>query len=96
VEKGVKAAVDSKAEIIVLCSSDEEYATIAPVACQGIKSQNKEAIVLVAGYPKEIVETLKSNGTDDFIHVRTNVLEFLLNLQKKFGILKREKIDSVS
>jgi methylmalonyl-CoA mutase len=69
VEKGVKAAVDSKAEIIVLCSSDEEYATIAPVACQGIKSQNKEAIVLVAGYPKEIVETLKSNGTDDFIPV---------------------------
>jgi methylmalonyl-CoA mutase len=87
VEKGVKAAVDSKAEIIVLCSSDKEYGILAPAACQGIKSQNKEAIILVAGYPREIVETLKSNGTDDFIHVRTNVLEFLLNLQKKFGIL---------
>jgi methylmalonyl-CoA mutase len=86
-KEGVKAAVDSKAEIIVLCSSDEEYAILAPAACQGIKSQNKETIILVAGYPKEIVETLKSNGTDDFIHVRTNVLEFLLNLQKKFGIL---------
>jgi methylmalonyl-CoA mutase len=79
--------VDSKAEIIVLCSSDEEYATIAPSICQGIKSQNKKALILVAGYPKEIIENLKSNGIDDFIHIRTNVLEFLLNLQKKFGIL---------
>jgi methylmalonyl-CoA mutase len=87
VEQGVKAALDSKAEIIVLCSSDEEYATIAPAACKGIKLKNKEAMILVAGYPKEIVETLKSGGTDDFIHVRTNVLEFLINLQKKFGIL---------
>ena len=87
IKEGVKAAVNSKAEIIVLCSSDEEYAILAPAACQGIKSQNKEAMIFVAGYPKEILEELKSNGTDDFIHIRTNVLEFLLNLQKKFGIL---------
>lgn len=87
VEKGVKAALDSKAEVVVLCSSDEEYSTIAPAACTGIKSQNKEVIVLVAGYPEELVEMLKSNGTDDFVHIRTNVLEFLVNLQKKIGIL---------
>jgi len=87
VEKGVKSALDSEAEIIVLCSSDEEYATLTPLVCKGIKFQNKEMMILVAGYPKELVETLKSAGTDDFIHMRTNVLEFLVNLQKKFGIL---------
>lgn len=87
VEQGVKAALDSKAEIVVLCSSDEEYATIGPEICKGIRSQNKEMMIIVAGYPKEIVEMLKSCGTDDFIHVRTNVLEFLVNLQKKAGIL---------
>jgi methylmalonyl-CoA mutase len=87
VEKGVKAALDSKAEIIVLCSSDEEYATIAPATCTGIKSQNKDVMILVAGYPEVLVDMLKSSGTDDFIHIGTNVLEFLVNLQKKFGIL---------
>jgi methylmalonyl-CoA mutase len=87
VEKGVKAALDSGAEIIVLCSSDEEYATIGPDACTGIKSQNKEVMIFVAGYPKEIITLLKSSGADDFIHTGTNVLEFLVNLQKKFGIL---------
>jgi methylmalonyl-CoA mutase len=87
VEDGVKAALDSKAEIIVLCSSDEEYANLAPAACQEIRAKNKEVLIFVAGYPKEIVETLKSGGIDDFVHIRTNVLEFLRNLQKRMGIL---------
>jgi methylmalonyl-CoA mutase len=87
VEEGVKAATESKPEIIVLCSSDEEYATIAPVACRGIRSEDKEVMILIAGYPKEILEMLKSAGIDDFIHMQTNVPEFLVNLQKKLGIL---------
>jgi methylmalonyl-CoA mutase len=86
-EEGIKAALESKSDIIVLCSSDEEYATIAPVVCKGIKSVNNDAKIFVAGYPKEQVDMLKSNGVDDFIHMRTNVLEFLSDLQKKLGIL---------
>jgi methylmalonyl-CoA mutase len=87
IEEGIQASLDSKAGIIVLCSSDEEYDIIAPVACKGIKSINKDAMIFVAGYPKERINELKSAGIDDFVHVRTNVLEFLLDLQKKFGIL---------
>jgi methylmalonyl-CoA mutase len=87
VELGVEAALGSKPEIVVFCSSDEEYATIGPTACASIKSQNKDVIILVAGYPKEITETLRSNGTDGFIYTGINILEFLLNLQKKFKIL---------
>jgi methylmalonyl-CoA mutase len=86
VEEGVKAAIDSKAEIVVVCSSDDEYAAIIPVVCKGIKSENNNVLIFVAGYPKEIVEQLKSDGIDDFIHIRTNVLEFLQNVNKKFGI----------
>ncbi|MCX6247093.1 MAG: methylmalonyl-CoA mutase family protein [Bacteroidetes bacterium] len=87
VQEGVNAALASKAEIVVVCSSDEDYATVVPEACKGIRSVNKEVMMIVAGYPKEIVEMLKSSGADDFIHLRTNVLEFLVNIQKKFGIL---------
>ena len=86
VEEGVRAALNSKADIVVVCSSDEEYTANVPVVCQGIRSENKNVLIFVAGYPKEIVEQLKSDGTDDFIHIRTNVLEFLKNLNKKFGI----------
>jgi methylmalonyl-CoA mutase len=85
--EGVNAALASKAEIIVVCSSDEDYFTLVPEACRGIRLVNKDVMMIVAGYPKEIVEMLKSSGVDDFIHLRTNVLEFLVNIQKKFGIL---------
>ena len=87
VEDGIKSAILSKAEIVVICSSDEEYTTIAPEAAKGLKAANNDILVIVAGYPKEQVDQLKSEGVDDFIHVKTNVLKFLTGLQKKFGIL---------
>jgi methylmalonyl-CoA mutase len=87
VEEGVKSALDSTAGIVVICSSDEEYAAFVPGICSGIKAENEGVQIFVAGYPKELINTLKSAGVDDFIHLRTNVLEFLVNLQKKSGIL---------
>jgi methylmalonyl-CoA mutase len=86
--EGVTAALDAAADIIVICSSDEEYVTLVPEICSRLKSQPGTAEVIVAGYPKEIIGNLKAAGVDNFIHVRTNVLEFLSEQQKKFGIIK--------
>ena len=74
---GISEAVKSKAQIVVICSSDEEYESVSPQIARGIKEILPETIVVVAGYPKEIVETLKSQGVDDFIHIKTNVIEAL-------------------
>jgi methylmalonyl-CoA mutase len=86
VDDGVKAAKASKAEIVVVCSSDEEYATLVPVIAQKLKASNKELSLVVAGYPKEILETLKQSGVDEFIHVRSNLLQTLEKFQEKLGI----------
>ncbi len=86
VEEGVKAAKASKAEIVVICSSDEEYATLVPEIAQKLKKANKELLLVVAGYPKEILETLKKAGVDEFIHVRSNLLQTLETFQEKLGI----------
>lgn len=77
VEEGVKAAFDIHANIIVMCSSDEEYATLGVEAAQLIKSKNKNTLFVIAGNPTESIEALKNAGTDDFIHVKVNVLESL-------------------
>jgi methylmalonyl-CoA mutase len=82
VEEGTAAALASGAEIIVLCSSDEEYKTIAVEAVTGLKRQKPGAIVMVAGYPKENIESLMEAGVDDFIHIRSNLLETLQKYQK--------------
>jgi methylmalonyl-CoA mutase len=85
-EEAVKAALDSEAEIIVICGADEDYPVYAPAITKGLKAENPDLIVLVAGYPKDIMEQLKANGVDDFVHLRTNMLEFLQKMQLKLGI----------
>jgi methylmalonyl-CoA mutase len=85
-EDAVKAALDSRAEIIVICGADEDYPEFAPAIAKGLKENNSDLIVLVAGYPKDITEQLKAAGVDDFVHLRTNMLEFLQQMQIKLGI----------
>ena len=86
VDEGVKAALDSNAEIVVICSSDEEYATLGTEIAQKLRAANNDLILVVAGYPKEILETLKQAGIDEFIHIRSNLLESLEAYQEKLGI----------
>ncbi|MCX6252469.1 MAG: methylmalonyl-CoA mutase family protein [Bacteroidetes bacterium] len=87
VEEGVEAAVQSCSEIIVICSSDNEYTLLAPEICKGIKGQDPGKIVIIAGYPNEIIDSLKEAGIDDFIHLRSNLIETLAKYHKKLGIL---------
>lgn len=48
VEEGVKAALEAKADIVVVCSSDDDYATLAPQAKELL---GDGAILVVAGAP---------------------------------------------
>ncbi|MDZ7743231.1 MAG: methylmalonyl-CoA mutase family protein [Bacteroidota bacterium] len=83
-EEGVKAAKDANADIIVLCSSDEEYEQVAPAAKKLI---GNDAILVVAGYPKNILDTLKAKGIENFIHIKSDVLETLSKFQKQLKII---------
>ena len=80
VADGIKAARKAKADIIVLCSSDDEYATYAPEAWK--KLQGAKELFIVAGAPA-CMEDLQKLGIENFINVRSNVLETL----KKFNAL---------
>lgn len=82
VEQGVQAALDAKADIIVICSSDDEYAALAPEAFEKIGGK---AILVVAGAPACQPE-LEAKGIRHFISVKSNVLETLQSYQKELGI----------
>jgi methylmalonyl-CoA mutase len=81
-KEGIDAAIDSKAEIVVICSSDEEYPVISKEIFDGLKNK----VVAIAGYPKDSLEQLQSFGIKYFIHIRSNVLETLKSFQKTLGI----------
>ncbi len=82
VDEGVKACMENKAAIVVLCSSDDEYAGFAPEAYEKLKDK---AIVVVAGNPESRPE-LEAKGLMNYIHVKNNVLEELKAYQAKLGI----------
>jgi len=86
IDEGVKAAMESEAEIVVVCSSDDEYPRIVPEIIRKLKEKNSRIIIIIAGYPKEIVEDLKRAGVDDFIHIRSNLLDELKKYQSRLGI----------
>ncbi|MDE6083655.1 MAG: methylmalonyl-CoA mutase small subunit [Muribaculaceae bacterium] len=79
VKEGVDAAIEKGADIVVLCSSDDEYAQFAPEA---YKELNGRALFVVAGAPA-CMDELKAQGIEDFIHVRCNVLETLQGFNAK-------------
>jgi len=82
VTDGVNAALESKADIIVLCSSDEEYATVAKEAFTITAGR---AVVVVAGNPP-CTDELKAAGLEHFISLRSNVLETLQMFNRILGI----------
>ena len=79
VEDGVDAALDKGADVIVLCSSDDEYAELAPAA---YKYLDGRAEFVVAGAPA-CTDELMAAGIKDFVHVRCNVLDTLRDFNNR-------------
>lgn len=79
VEMGVEAAIEKGADVVVLCSSDDEYADFAPKAKEALAGR---AILVVAGAPA-CMDDLKAAGINDFIHVRCNVLDTLRDFNSR-------------
>ena len=79
VQQGVDAAIEKNADVVVLCSSDDEYADFAPQAQKALAGR---AILVVAGAPA-CMDELKAQGINDFIHVRCNVLDTLRDFNSR-------------
>ena len=81
-EEGIRAAEEAKANIVVVCSSDEEYADYVPRINTLLKGNS---ILVVAGEP-ECMDDLRKEGIDHFISIRSNLLETLSEYNREMGI----------
>ena len=81
-DDGVKSALDSKADIVVVCSSDEEYTELAPAVNDKLKGK---AIIVVAGTPPDM-DYLKTKGLEHFINIRSDLYDTLNMFNTKLGI----------
>ncbi len=82
VDEGVKAALEAKADMVVICSSDDEYSTYAPEAFDKIGNRS---LFVVAGEPACKPE-LEAKGIKNYISVKSNLLETLKQYQQMLNI----------
>ncbi len=85
--KSVQKAIESNADIVVMCGSDEDYIENGVDFAKAFKA-NHHGLLVVAGNPAEVKDALLSAGVDEFIHIKTNVIDVLHQFQVKLKILQ--------
>ncbi|MBK7499771.1 MAG: acyl-CoA mutase large subunit family protein [Ignavibacteriales bacterium] len=86
-DEALKSAIDSKAQAVVICSTDDTYPELVPAIVKGIKEKSKDVAVILAGYPKDQIEEHKKSGVDDFIYLGADAHLVLSTLLKKIGAI---------
>lgn len=76
-----EACALAPADLVILCSSDAEYAELAP----RVLSEATMPVV-IAGYPKEQIAALEAAGVVGFIHLGSNLPETLEHWQNRLGV----------
>lgn len=90
IETASKAALESGAKIVVVCSTDEKYPELTGALVQSTKAENKNIQMILAGYPKDQLEAHKKNGIDDFIYLGCDAHAVISNLLKI--LIKNEQL----
>ncbi len=88
VEEAADASRASGADAVVICSTDATYPEIVPALAPKLHEVLPKARVFLAGAaPKDLLETYKEAGIDEYISVRANCYEILESLQKQKGMI---------
>lgn len=85
-EEAAKAAVESGADVAVICGTDDVYPEIVPAITKIVKEAKPGMSVVVAGAPGENKEAFDAAGVDGYIHVGANCYQILKAIQEERGI----------
>jgi methylmalonyl-CoA mutase len=81
VEEGINEAIASKSNIVVICSSDDQYKEIIPVIYKKLKNK---AVIAVSGIP-DCINELRELGIEHFVYKGINIID---ELRKYHRLLK--------
>jgi methylmalonyl-CoA mutase len=86
-DDAIMMALNSKANAVVICSTDDTYPELVPKIVKGIKEKSKDTNFILAGYPKDQIEEHKKSGVDEFIYLGANAHSIIYNLLKRIGAI---------
>ena len=84
-ELAAEAALESGADVAVICSTDPTYPELVPRFTAVLEKASPRPRVVLAGYPKDQVEAHKAAGVDDFIHIKSDNHKMLVDLLERIG-----------
>ena len=82
VEAAAAAATEQAADVVVLCSSNDQYATLAPSLAAALADRGHDALIGIAGSPNDT----DVDPADFFVHQGSPLREILTSLQERLGI----------
>ncbi len=77
-----ESSAKSDSDIVVICSSDEDYNKTALSFVQTFRKLNSNKILLIAGAPANINELTKA-GLDGCINIKSDIITTISNIQEK-------------
>ena len=87
IEEATQSFINSNAQIAVICSTDEMYQDIVHKLTPSLKLANPNVMIVLAGFPSDKIGEYKQAGIDEFIHIKANIYEILLKVQKICGVI---------
>ena len=84
-KEAAEKTATSPSNVVVICSSDPDYKESALDFVKDFREQNTSKVLLLAGNPEGIQESLVKAGLDGFIHVRSDIFKTLTEIQQKIS-----------
>ncbi|NCP52230.1 MAG: hypothetical protein GW817_08120 [Flavobacteriales bacterium] len=73
----------SESDVVVICSSDSDYTESALLFVETFRDINTDKVLLLAGNPTHIIDTLLASGLDGCIHLKSDVIHTISGVQEK-------------
>ena len=83
VETAAVTSARSNSNVVVICSSDNDYQENALQFIKIFREIDSEKTLLLAGNPVDIADQLTKAGLDGFIHMKSNVINLISDVQNK-------------
>ena len=80
--EAAETSANSQADVVVICSSDEDYNESAVAFVKAFRALNNTKVLLLAGAPSNIDE-LTEAGLDGVVNMRSDVISTIASIQKK-------------
>lgn len=82
-KKAVEESSKSESDIVIICSSDNDYAETAIDFVKLFRTMNNDKVLLLAGNPSDIADKLLNEGLDGFINIKSDVIDTISSIQNK-------------